>query len=94
MNKPKIKESMTNQQIHFSNNMWLHLLLLSQPPPPRSSVSGKDEQMAKTDMAVASTATLAVAQRMEAAEVIRSERENLASVFRTAPSMFVLPEIS
>ncbi|CAN7060229.1 unnamed protein product [Brassica oleracea var. botrytis] len=31
-----------------------------QPPPPRSSISGKDEQMAKTDMAVSSSATLLI----------------------------------
>lgn len=36
--------------------------------------------MAKTDMDVASTATLADAQCMEAAEVIRAYRENFASV--------------
>ncbi|CAN6974582.1 unnamed protein product [Brassica rapa subsp. trilocularis] len=38
-----------------------------------SSISGRDEQMAKTDMAVASAATLVDAQCM-AAEVIRAER--------------------
>ncbi|KAG2310505.1 hypothetical protein Bca52824_022062 [Brassica carinata] len=46
-----------------------------------SSISGRDEQMAKTDMAVASDATLADAQCMEAAEVNRAEREHLVSVF-------------
>ncbi|CAF2110787.1 unnamed protein product [Brassica oleracea] len=58
-----------------------------QPPPPRSSISGKDEQMAKTDMAVSSSATLADSQCMEAAEVIRAEKEHLASVVRTAISV-------
>ncbi|KAF2597792.1 hypothetical protein F2Q68_00011374 [Brassica cretica] len=57
------------------------------PPPPRSSISGKDEQMAKTDMAVSSSATLADAQCMEAAEVIRTEKEHLASVVRTSISV-------
>ncbi|KAJ4880197.1 hypothetical protein Rs2_37251 [Raphanus sativus] len=46
-----------------------------------SSISRRDEQMAKTDMDVASAATLADAQCMEAAEVSRAERK-------------VLPEIS
>lgn len=40
--------------------------------------------MAKTDMAVASAATLADAQCMEAAEVIRAEIEYLASVVSAA----------
>ncbi|KAF3523881.1 hypothetical protein F2Q69_00049714 [Brassica cretica] len=61
--------------------------LLSQPPPPRSSIYGKDEQMAKTDMAVSSSATLADSQCMEAAEIIRAEKEHLASVVRTAISV-------
>ncbi|CAF1742715.1 hypothetical protein Bca4012_043645 [Brassica carinata] len=58
-----------------------------QPPPPRSSIYGKDEQMAKTDMAVSSSATLADSQCMEAAEIIRAEKEHLASVVRTAISV-------
>ncbi|KAF2606397.1 hypothetical protein F2Q68_00045226 [Brassica cretica] len=61
--------------------------LLFLPPPPRSSISGKDEQMAKTDMAVSSSATLADSQCMEAAEVIRAEKEHLASVVRTTISV-------
>ncbi|KAF7151211.1 hypothetical protein RHSIM_Rhsim02G0028500 [Rhododendron simsii] len=49
-----------------------------------SSVSGKDEQMAKTDMAVASAATLVAAQCVEAAEAMGAEREMLASVVGSA----------
>ncbi|XP_075477738.1 VAN3-binding protein-like isoform X2 [Primulina tabacum] len=49
-----------------------------------SSAAGKDEQMAKTDMAVASAATLVAAQCVEAAEVMGAERENLASVVNSA----------
>ncbi|KAF3498470.1 hypothetical protein DY000_02053778 [Brassica cretica] len=49
-----------------------------------SSSAGKDEQMAKTDMAVASAATLVAAQCVEAAEVIRAEREHLAYVVSSA----------
>ncbi|MCL7041446.1 hypothetical protein MKW94_007201 [Papaver nudicaule] len=49
-----------------------------------SSGSGKDEQMAKTDMAVASAATLIAAQCVEAAEVMGAEREHLASVVSSA----------
>ncbi|CDY37183.1 BnaC02g34910D [Brassica napus] len=63
------------------------LTSFQQPPPPRSSIYGKDEQMAKTDMAVSSSATLADSQCMEAAEVIRAEKEHLASVVRTAISV-------
>ncbi|XP_052191597.1 VAN3-binding protein-like [Diospyros lotus] len=49
-----------------------------------SSGSGKDEQRAKTDMAVASAATLVAAQCVEAAETMGAEREHLASVVSSA----------
>ncbi|KAK4388295.1 VAN3-binding protein [Sesamum angolense] len=49
-----------------------------------SSGAGKDEQMAKTDLAVASAATLVAAQCVEAAEVMGAEREHLASVVSSA----------
>ncbi|XP_015869065.2 VAN3-binding protein isoform X1 [Ziziphus jujuba] len=49
-----------------------------------SSGSGKDEQMAKTDMAVASAATLVAAQCVEAAEAMGAEREHLAAVVSSA----------
>jgi len=49
-----------------------------------SSSAGKDENMAKTDMAVASAATLVAAQCVEAAEVMGAERDHLASVVSSA----------
>ncbi|CAA7015383.1 unnamed protein product [Microthlaspi erraticum] len=49
-----------------------------------SSSSGKDEQLAKTDMAVASAATLVAAQCVEAAELMEAERHHLASVVSSA----------
>ncbi|KAJ4881222.1 hypothetical protein Rs2_38277 [Raphanus sativus] len=49
-----------------------------------SSSSGKDEQTAKTDMAVASAATLVAAQCVEAAEVMGAEKEHLAYVISSA----------
>lgn len=49
-----------------------------------SSASSKDEQMAKTDMAVASAATLVAAQCVEAAEAMGAEREHLAAVVSSA----------
>ncbi|CAH8347679.1 unnamed protein product [Eruca vesicaria subsp. sativa] len=49
-----------------------------------SSSAGKDEQMAKTDMAVASAATLVAAQCVEAAEVMGAEKEHLAYVVSSA----------
>lgn len=49
-----------------------------------SSSTGKDEQMAKTDMAVASAATLVAAQCVEAAEVMGAERDYVASVISSA----------
>ncbi|KAG7991998.1 hypothetical protein I3843_02G106100 [Carya illinoinensis] len=49
-----------------------------------SSGAGKDDQLAKTDMAVASAATLVAAQCVEAAEAMGAEREHLASVVSSA----------
>ncbi|XP_017415195.1 VAN3-binding protein isoform X3 [Vigna angularis] len=49
-----------------------------------SSGSGKDDQMAKTDLAVASAATLVAAQCVEVAEALGAEREHLASVVSSA----------
>ncbi|KAJ7979989.1 VAN3-binding protein-like [Quillaja saponaria] len=49
-----------------------------------SSGPGKDEQMAKTDMAVASAATLVAAQCVEAAESMGADREHLTSVVSSA----------
>ncbi|ESR33256.1 hypothetical protein CICLE_v10004842mg [Citrus x clementina] len=49
-----------------------------------SSGSGKDEHMAKTDMAVASAATLVAAQCVETAEAMGAEREHLAAVVSSA----------
>nr|GEV38460.1 putative pentatricopeptide repeat-containing protein At5g52630 [Tanacetum cinerariifolium] len=45
-----------------------------------ASASRKDEQMAKTDMAVASAANLVVAHCVEAAEAMGAEREHLINV--------------
>lgn len=49
-----------------------------------SSGAGKDEQRTKTDMAVASAATLVAAQCVEAAEAMGAEREHLASIVSSA----------
>ncbi|KAG4393751.1 hypothetical protein AAZX31_03G138900 [Glycine max] len=49
-----------------------------------SSAPSKDEKMAKTDMAVASAATLVAAQCVEAAEAMGAERDHLASVVSSA----------
>lgn len=49
-----------------------------------STTPNKDEKMAKTDMAVASAATLIAAQCVEAAEAMGAEREHLASVVSSA----------
>lgn len=45
---------------------------------------GKDEQCSKTDMAVASAATLVAAQCVEAAEALGAEREHLTAVVGSA----------
>jgi hypothetical protein len=49
-----------------------------------TSASGKDEQMAKTDMAVASAAILVAAQCVEAAEVMGADRDHLISAVNSA----------
>ncbi|GAB2294726.1 hypothetical protein Dimus_028921 [Dionaea muscipula] len=49
-----------------------------------ASSSSKDQEMARTDMAVASAATLVAAQCVEAAEAMGAEREHLASVVSSA----------
>lgn len=49
-----------------------------------SSASGKNEQAAKTDTAVASAATLVAAQCAEAAEAMGAEHDHLASVVNSA----------
>ncbi|XVF20651.1 hypothetical protein REPUB_Repub12eG0019800 [Reevesia pubescens] len=47
--------------------------------------------MAKTDMAVASAATLVAAQCVEAAEAMGAEREHLASMISSAVKAAVIP---
>ncbi|CAA0828075.1 Plant protein of unknown function (DUF828) with plant pleckstrin homology-like region [Striga hermonthica] len=49
-----------------------------------ASSKGKDEQMAKTDMAVASAATLVAAQCVEAAEAMGADRDHLMSAISSA----------
>ncbi|XP_058739719.1 VAN3-binding protein-like [Vicia villosa] len=49
-----------------------------------TSGSGDDEQIAKTDSAVASAATLVAAQCVEAAESLGADREHLAAVVASA----------
>lgn len=49
-----------------------------------SSGHRKDEEMMKTDLAVASAATLVAAQCVEAAEAMGAERDHLASVVSSA----------
>ncbi|GFP85292.1 hypothetical protein PHJA_000672900, partial [Phtheirospermum japonicum] len=49
-----------------------------------TSSKGKDEQMAKTDMAVASAATLVAMQCVEAAETMGADRDHLMSAISSA----------
>ncbi|XP_011073459.1 VAN3-binding protein isoform X1 [Sesamum indicum] len=67
-----------------AHNAQLHAAISVAGVAAASSGAGKDEQMAKTDMAVASAATLVAAQCVEAAEVMGAEREHLASVVSSA----------
>jgi hypothetical protein len=49
-----------------------------------ASAARRNEQLARTDMAVASAATLVAAQCVEAAEAMGAERDHLASVVSSA----------
>ncbi|KAM1315801.1 hypothetical protein ACFX10_019339 [Malus domestica] len=57
------------------------------------SRSGKDEHMAKTDMAMASTAILVVAQCVEAVEAMEAEREHLVTVVNSAMNVWSAGDI-
>ncbi|CAK9147018.1 unnamed protein product [Ilex paraguariensis] len=59
-----------------------------------AAASGKDEQKAKTDMAVASAATLVAAQCVEAAEAMGAERDHLISAINSAVSVQCHGDIS
>ncbi|XP_038888345.1 VAN3-binding protein-like [Benincasa hispida] len=59
-----------------------------------SSSSKKNEHSAKTDMAVASAATLVAAQCVEAAEAMGAERDHLASVISSAVNVRSHDDIS
>lgn len=52
-----------------------------------TSASGKDDRAVRTDMAVASAATLVAAQCVEAAEALGAERDHLAAVVGSAVSV-------
>ena len=59
-----------------------------------TSSSKKNEHSAKTDMAVASAATLVAAQCVEAAEAMGAERDHLASVISSAVNVRSHDDIS
>ncbi|EYU46545.1 hypothetical protein ABFS82_04G032700 [Erythranthe guttata] len=59
-----------------------------------ASSKGKDEQMAKTNMAVASAATLVAAQCVEAAETMGADRDHLMSAISSAVSVRSHDDIS
>ncbi|KAJ8749445.1 hypothetical protein K2173_025640 [Erythroxylum novogranatense] len=59
-----------------------------------SSASAGNEQLAKTDMAMASAATLVAAQCVEAAEAMGAERDHLASVVSSAVNVHSHDDIS
>ncbi|KAM1728990.1 hypothetical protein ACFX11_019577 [Malus domestica] len=57
------------------------------------SRSGKDEHMAKTDMAMASAAILVAAQCVEATEAMEAEREHLVTVVNSAMNVWSAGDI-
>lgn len=59
-----------------------------------ASSAEKDEQLARTDMAVANAATLVAAQCVEVAEAMGSERDHLASVISSAVNVRSAGDIS
>ncbi|XP_042030710.1 VAN3-binding protein-like isoform X2 [Salvia splendens] len=86
--KEKKKEELRaqNAQLHAAISVAGVAAAIAAIAAATAASSGvrKEEQMAKTDMAVASAATLVAAQCVEAAEAMGAEREHLASVVSSA----------
>ncbi|XP_068634488.1 VAN3-binding protein-like [Aristolochia californica] len=82
--KKKEEARAQNAQLHAAVSVAGVAAAVAAIAAATAATPGKDEQMAKTDMAVASAATLVAAQCVEAAEALGAERDHLASVVSSA----------
>lgn len=82
--KKKAETRAQNAQLHASISVAGVAAAVAAIAAATATGCGKDDRAARTDMAVASAATLIAAQCVEAAESTGAERELLASVISSA----------
>ncbi|KAG8049198.1 hypothetical protein GUJ93_ZPchr0009g1174 [Zizania palustris] len=82
--KKKEETRAHNAQVHAAVSVAAVAAAVAAVAAATAAASGKDERAARTDMAVASAATLVAAQCVEAAESIGAEREHLAAAVGSA----------
>ncbi|XP_077245380.1 VAN3-binding protein-like isoform X2 [Tasmannia lanceolata] len=82
--KKKEETRAHNAQLHAAISVAGVAAAVAAIAAATAASSGKDENMSKTDMAVASAATLVAAQCVEAAEAMGAERDHLAAVVSSA----------
>lgn len=84
--KKKEETRAHNAQLHATVSVAGVAAVVAAIAAATAAASGqrKDEEMVKTDLAVASAATLVAAQCVEAAEAMGAERDHLASVVSSA----------
>lgn len=82
--KKKEEARAHNAQLHAAVSVAGVAAAVAAIAAAKAAAPGKDEQSSKTDMAVASAATLVAAQCVEAAEALGAEREHLTAVVGSA----------
>ncbi|KAL5205655.1 hypothetical protein ABZP36_033864 [Zizania latifolia] len=82
--KKKEETRAHNAQVHAAVSVAAVAAAVAAVAAATASASGKDDRAARTDMAVASAATLVAAQCVEAAESMGAEREHLAAAVGSA----------
>ncbi|KAE8663496.1 SWR1-complex protein 4-like isoform X2 [Hibiscus syriacus] len=92
--KKKEETRSHNAQLHAAISVAGVAAAVAAIAAATAASSGKDEPMTKTDMAVASAATLVAAQCVEAAEAMGAEREHLASVISSAVNVRTAEDIT
>ncbi|KAL4296269.1 hypothetical protein GQ457_12G003680 [Hibiscus cannabinus] len=91
--KKKEETRAHNAQLHAAISVAGVAAAVAAIAAATAASSVKDEPMTKTDMAVASAATLVAAQCVEAAEAMGAEREHLASVISSAVNVRTAEDI-
>ncbi|KAG8092947.1 hypothetical protein GUJ93_ZPchr0012g19299 [Zizania palustris] len=85
--KKKEETRAQNAQVHAAVSVAAVAAAVAAVAAATAAASGKDDRAARTDMAVASAATLVAAQCVEAAESMGAEREHLAAAVGSAVSV-------